>query len=245
MPRSILILGGTHEALKIAELLCNVDGFRIITSLAGRVKNPKTPAGELRLGGFGGVDGLAEYLKNEAIDLLIDVTHPFAENISKNAIAACEQTNIERLHFLRPEWKVEPEDHWISVPDLNKAVEALSENATVFLALGSQHLAPFSKCKNICFIARMIEPPNPTPEFTNLEILIARPSNNLEVEIELLETHHITHIVCRNSGGTGAWQKLLAARKFQLPVIMIERPAAPAGKTFSNVEALIASITGS
>ena len=243
MPRSILILGGTREALKIAEQLCKLDGLRVITSLAGRVKNPKSPAGELRLGGFGGVDGLAEYLKNEAIDLLIDATHPFAKNISKNAVAACEQTNIERLHFLRPEWKPEPEDQWISVLDLDKAVEALPENATVLLALGSQHLTPFSKRKDIRFIARMIEPP--ASEFANLEILIAKPSNNLEAEIELLETNRITHIVCRNSGGTGAWQKLLAARKLKLPVIMIERPTAPAGKTFSSVDALIASITGS
>ncbi|PCI05546.1 MAG: cobalt-precorrin-6A reductase [Hyphomicrobiales bacterium] len=243
MPRSILILGGTHEALKIAELLFAVGDFRVITSLAGRVKKPRTPAGELRLGGFGGVDGLAEYLRNEAIDLLIDATHPFAENISKNAVAACEQTNVERLHFLRPEWKAKPEDHWLSVPGLDKAVEALPENATVFLALGSQHLAPFSKRKDIRFIARMIE--KPTSEFTNLEILIAKPSNILKAEIELLETNRITHIVCRNSGGTGAWQKLLAARKLQLPVIMIERPTPPAGKTFSSVDALIASITGS
>lgn len=245
MPRAILILGGTHEALKIAEQLCKVDGLRIITSLAGRVKNPKTPTGELRLGGFGGVDGLAEYLKNEAIDLLIDATHPFAENISKNAVAACEQANIERLHFLRPKWKAEPEDHWRSVPDLDKAVDALPENATVFLALGSQYLAPFSKRKNIRFIARMIEPPNPLPKFADLEILLAKPSNNLETEIGLLKTNRITHIVCRNSGGTGAWQKLLAARELQLPVIIVERPATPAGKTFSSVEVLIASITGS
>lgn len=243
MPRPILILGGTNEALKIAELLCKVDGLRVITSLAGRVKNPKIPAGELRLGGFGGIDGLAEYLKNEAIDLLIDATHPFAKNISMNAVAACEQTNIERLHFLRSEWNPDPEDHWLSVPDLDKAAEALPENATVFLALGSQHLAPFSNRKDIRFIARMIEPP--ASKFANLEILIAKPSNNLEAEMELLETNCITHIVCRNSGGTGAWQKLLAARKLQLPVIMIERPAAPAGKTFSSVDALITCITGS
>lgn len=243
MPRSILILGGTHEALKIAEQLCNVDGLRVVTSLAGRVKNPKTPAGELRLGGFGGVDGLAQYLEDEAINLLIDATHPFAENISRNAVAACAQTNIERLHILRPEWKPTPEDHWFSVPNLDKAVGALPETATVFLALGSQHLAPFSERKDIRFIARMIEPP--ASEFTNLEILIAKPSNILEAEIELLESNRITHIVCRNSGGTGAWQKLLAARKLQLPVIMIERPTPPAGKTFSSVEALIASITSS
>lgn len=243
MPRTILILGGTHEALKIAELLCNVDGLRVITSLAGRVKNPKTPAGELRLGGFGGVDGLAEYLKNETIDLLVDATHPFAKNISKNAVVACEQTNVERLHFIRPEWKANREDRWLSVPDLAKAVDALPENATAFLALGSQHLVPFSKRKDIRFIARMIEPP--ASDFANLEILIAKPSNDLETEIKLLETNHITHIVCRNSGGIGAWQKLLAARKLQLPVIMIERPATPTGKTFSSVDALIASITGS
>jgi len=198
MPRSILILGGTHEALKIAEQLCKLDGLRVITSLAGRVKNPKTPAGELRLGGFGGVDGLAAYLRNEAIDLLIDATHPFAENISKNAVAACDEASIARLPFLRPEWKSEPEDHWMSVPNLNKAVEALPENSTVFLALGSQHLAPFSKRKDIRFIARMIEPPGPMPEFANMEILIAKPSNNLDAEMKLLQTNNITHIVCRN-----------------------------------------------
>ncbi|MFK5978950.1 MAG: cobalt-precorrin-6A reductase [Rhizobiaceae bacterium] len=243
MPRDILILGGTHEALKIAELLCKVDGLRVITSLAGRVKNPKMPAGELRKGGFGGVAGLVEYLRKETIGLLIDATHPFAENISKNAAAACEQTNITRLHFLRPEWNAEPEDHWLSVSDLNNAVDALPENATVFLALGSQHLASFSKLRNTRFIARMIEPP--ASKFPGLDILIAKPSNNLDTEIELLKTKKITHIVCRNSGGTGAWQKLLAARKLQLSVIMIERPAALAGKTFSSVEALIASITGS
>ena len=242
MLRSILILGGTNEALQLAERLDGIENLRVITSLAGRVKNPRTPKGELRHGGFGGIDGLAEYLKKETIDQLIDATHPFAEQISQNAFAACELSRTKHMQLLRPKWEPEEDDLWISVPDLVTAAETLPKGVIAFLALGSQHLAAFSKPNDVRFIARMIELPNPKPAISNLEILIGKPSSDLEKEIALLRHHKISHLVCRNSGGTGAWQKLLAARKLKLPVIMIERPAAPTGPTFSNIETLFSSI---
>ncbi|MEM1040151.1 MAG: cobalt-precorrin-6A reductase [Pseudomonadota bacterium] len=222
MKQRILILGGTKEATALARAL-HAAGHAVTTSLAGRTKEPKPVSGTVRVGGFGGAEGLAGFLKDNAIDRLIDATHPFAEQISRNAKAAAAAANVPLEQRQRQPWKAQPGDRWQAVPDIAAAMQALPKNARVLLALGSQHIAPFALRRDVHFTVRMIDPPTTPLAFTNHTLVLARPSADPREEEKLLQDNRITHIVCRNSGGTGAYAKIAAARTLNLPVIMIER----------------------
>jgi precorrin-6A/cobalt-precorrin-6A reductase len=242
--RRILILGGTKEANLIAGRLVERPGFDVTTSLAGRTREPKPPAGRLRSGGFGGSEGLAEVLRRERFDLVVDATHPFAERISANAAAACAATGLPLLVLARPRWAPETGDDWLIVPSLETAASAIPAGARVLLALGSQHLNPFSSRGDVRFIVRMVDPPEMPPALPDHQIVLGRPSAAADEEAGLLQRFAVTHIVCRNSGGAGAYAKIEAARRLRLPVIMIDRPVpkADVGLRFSSVEALLAAI---
>ncbi len=219
----ILILGGTREAAALATQLVD-EGHEVVTSLAGRTKEPAPLAGKTRIGGFGGATGLAAYLTQNAIDRLIDATHPFAKQISANAVAAATLANVRLEHHQRPPWKRQPDDHWIEVADIAAATLAIPENARVLLALGAQHIAPFVQRVDVHFVVRMVDKPAQPLPFADHTLLTGRPPLHADSEIEILRTHAITHIVCRNSGGAGAYAKIEAARTLHLPVIMITRP---------------------
>ncbi|MEL6966753.1 MAG: cobalt-precorrin-6A reductase [Pseudomonadota bacterium] len=218
----ILILGGTKEAAALARKLAQ-EGHAVTTSLAGRTKEPKPLAGAVRIGGFGGAEGLQHYLEVEKIDLLIDATHPFAEQISKNARAAARNTSVPLEVRTRPPWRETSGDRWTVVPSLADAVEAIPPNARVLLALGSQHIAPFAARKDVHFIVRMVDPPEQPLTIPRYTLVLGRPSSDPIVEGELLKEHQISHIVCRNSGGVGAYAKIEAARALAMPMIMIGR----------------------
>ncbi|MEO0546975.1 MAG: cobalt-precorrin-6A reductase [Pseudomonadota bacterium] len=222
MKQRILILGGTKEAAALAQEL-HAAGHTVITSLAGRTKEPKPVSGSVRVGGFGGPEGLAQFLNDNAIDRLIDATHPFAEQISRNAKAAAKSAGIPLQQHQRQPWKAQPGDRWQTVPDIATAIQALPENAHVLLALGSQHIAPFATRRDVHFTVRMIDPPAAPLAFNKHTLVLAHPSADTKEEEDLLRKHGITHIVCRNSGGPGAYAKIEAARTLNLPVIMIER----------------------
>ena len=222
MGERILILGGTKEATELAKQLVS-EGHDVTTSLAGRTKEPKPVEGKTRIGGFGGANGLASWISEHNIDRLIDATHPFAENISKNAVKAAKATNVRFEHRQRQPWHQQQGDLWTIAPDLNTARDAIASNATVLLALGSQHIAPFSQREDVHFIIRMIDPPLEHLPFAKHTLLFQRPSPDWEVEATMLKEHKITQIVCRNSGGTGAYAKIEAARHLNLPVIIIDR----------------------
>lgn len=222
MPEKILILGGTREANELASQLV-AEGHDVTTSLAGRTKQPEPPAGKTRIGGFGGADGLEQYLKLEAIDRLIDATHPFARKISANAIAAANEAGIPLEIRTRKPWKPVAGDKWQEVPDLETARDALPTGARVLLALGSQHIDIFKTREDIFFLVRMVDPPGAPLSLPDHELVLGRPSMDRRSEQELLEKRAITHIVCRNSGGKGAYAKIEAARFLRLPVIMVSR----------------------
>ena len=226
----ILILGGTAEARRLAARL---DDHEVITSLAGRTRKPATPAGELRVGGFGGADGLAAYLRQAAIDRVIDATHPFAVEISANAVAGCEQASVPRLALVRPPWRPEPDDRWTEVADAEAAAEALDGYARVFLAVGRQGLAPFAKCCDIAFVVRVVELPDTLP-LADATVVIGRGPFALADEQALLAEHAIDVLVAKNAGGDRA--KLEAAREAGIPVILIARPAPPPGPRVETVE---------
>lgn len=224
MSETVLILGGTREAAELAaEIVRDHPGWRVITSLAGRTKEPKPVAGEVRTGGFGGAEGLAAFLERERVTRLIDATHPFANRISANAKAAATLACVPLDIRTRKPWQREPGDDWTEVASLEEARDALPSGARVLLALGSQHIAPFETRADVHFVVRMVDPPAEPLALPDHEIVTGLPGRTAEKEAALFERHAITRIVCRNSGGKGAYAKIEAARKLGLPVIMIAR----------------------
>lgn len=221
-PEKILILGGTREAAELARELAS-QGLDVTTSLAGRTKEPAPVEGKLRIGGFGGAEGLAAYLTKEDFTRVIDATHPFAKTISANAVKACDIAALPLDIRTRAPWQKQPGDLWTEVATLEDAAKALPQNARVLLALGRQYLDAFLKRTDCHFVIRMVDPPESALPFANHEILTAKPSSDPNEEAALFRSHAITHIVCRNSGGDGAYAKIVAARGMGLPVVMVGR----------------------
>ena len=219
----ILILGGTKEASELALSLVE-EGHDVTTSLAGRTLSPDPVAGEIRVGGFGGPEKMAKWLLDHRIEMLIDATHPFAKQISKNAKLAAEIANIPLEFKYRLPWEKQQRDNWIEVNSETEACDKIPANARVLLALGSQHIDVFSKRLDVFFLVRMIDPPMTALPFEQLELHLGKPHENWEDEANFLTDKKISHIVCRNSGGTGAYAKIEAARNLRLPVIMIKQP---------------------
>ena len=240
--KSVLILGGTREAAEIAGRLLELYDWRVISSLAGRTRSPQTPAGETRIGGFGGSTGLAEFLATETIDLLVDATHPFATNISRNAVAAAERTATPLIRLERPRWEKARGDVWTGVRSEQEACAAIPANARAFLALGRQHVDAFAGRDDVHFVLRMVDPPDTPLPFAGCDLLLGRPGENVEAETAVLRDHGITHLVCRNSGGRASYAKIVAARNRDIPVIMIERPESPRGQSVPTVDALMDAI---
>ncbi|MBU4531082.1 MAG: cobalt-precorrin-6A reductase [Hoeflea sp.] len=221
---TILILGGTREATELARDLVSANpGARIITSLAGRTKEPAPLAGEVRTGGFGGAEGLADYIRANGVTRLIDATHPFARQISLNAVEAARITGVALDIRTRNPWAREPGDDWIEVETLEAARDAIPPRARVLLALGSQHIGVFASREDVHFVVRMIDRPETPLDLHDHALVLGRPGDTAAVEAMLLVAHSITHIVCRNSGGPAAYAKIEAARQLGLPVIMVSR----------------------
>jgi precorrin-6A/cobalt-precorrin-6A reductase len=224
---TVLILGGTHEARQLAERLALIGGLHAVSSLAGRVKNPALPAGEVRIGGFGGVSGLAGWLNAQRAAAVIDATHPFAEGISANAAAACAQTGTPLLSLVRPPWTAGAQDIWhdaASLADAARMLPSLGERA--FLTTGRQGLAAFASLDRMWFLIRCVDPPSgPLPPAH--ELVLARGPYDAAAELDLMGRHRIDVLVTKNSGGELTEGKLAAARGLGLPVLMVSRPPLP------------------
>ncbi|MBK1718188.1 cobalt-precorrin-6A reductase [Thiocystis violacea] len=229
MKPSLLILGGTTEAYALADVLAARDDLRLISSLAGRTTNPRLPAGETRIGGFGGPEGLATYLREQDIRAVIDVTHPFASRMGWNAVEGCRSADVPLLRLERPAWMPEPGDRWESVESWGRAVEVLrqGEARRVLLAVGRQELDHFAGLDAIWFLIRLVTRPDPLPAFPSAEWRLSRGPFDLADERALLDTQAIDTIVCKNSGGEATAAKLIAARERGIRVIMLQRPARP------------------
>ena len=239
--RSVLILGGTQEAAALAARLAPRSDLRVITAFAGRTQQPEPVAGEWRIGGFGGADGLAAFLGDEGIDVLVDATHPFATTISSHATEAARRTGIERLLLLRPPWQAEKDDLWQPVRTLEQARDAIPSASRVLLALGRQHIGTFAARDDVFFLIRMVDPPAETLPFKQMELVLGKPGTR-EQEAAMLRTYDIDRVVCRNSGGSASFGKIAAARQLSVPVIMVQRPPLPPGRTFETVEEVAAAI---
>ncbi len=241
-PARVLILGGTGEAFEIALRLATRTDLQIISSLAGRVSHPKQPEGIVRIGGFGGVDGLTSYLIQEDIAAVIDATHPFAAVISRNAAEACQGLGLPLIAFARPPWVKTKGDRWYEVADMESAAAFVaSQKGRVFLTIGRQALGAFKLCKDTWFLIRAVEKPEEALPPDALLILDRGPFD-LEHELQLLRDHTIDYVVSKNSGGSATYSKIEAARKLGIPVVMIRPPSKHHGKTCERIDEVLTSL---
>jgi len=227
---TVLILGGTGEARALAGILDDA-GARFLSSLAGRVSRPRLPVGPVRIGGFGGPGGLAEYLRADGIRAVVDATHPFAAGISANAAVACRRADVPLLRLQRPGWSGEPAaDRWIWVDGHRQAAEAaLCREGTVFLTTGRQTLAGFTgPLRRRTVLVRVVEPLDVAvpPTWTVLE---SRGPYGLGAERALMREHGVRVLVTKDSGGAMTRAKLDAADELGAAVVVVRRPSAPAG----------------
>ena len=240
MPR-ILILGGTTEARTLGERLARRGGLDVTLSLAGRTASPVPHAVPVRVGGFGGVAGLADYLAKERIDALIDATHPFANIISANAAAAARQTAVPFIALRRPPWTTIAGDRWIDVGDAAAAVSAIGEKPRrVFVALGRNELKPFATAPQHFYLIRSVDPVDPPLPVPFATYVTARGPFSEANDRALMSEHAIEVVIAKNSGGSAAYGKIAAARALGIDVIMLRRPAAPAAPAVETVDDAIA-----
>lgn len=224
---NILILGGTTEASALAHAIA-ATGLRAVLSYAGRVATPRAQPVPVRIGGFGGVAGLAAYLRTHAVTHLVDATHPFAAQMSANAVTAAAATGVPLIALTRPAWTPVAGDIWQPVPDLAGAVTALGgERRRVMLALGRMHVAAFAAQPQHHYLLRFVDPPTRIPPLPDHHLVVDRGPFSVDGDTALLRTHAIDLVVCKNAGGTGAAAKLAAARALGVPVVMIDRPVLP------------------
>ncbi len=240
--RKILILGGTGDARALATHLLEL-GHDVMTSIAGVTENPRLPPGRVRTGGFGGEEGLFQFLVDEQFDVLVDATHPFACIISANGHRAAERARIGYVRFERPAWEPQPGDRWKIVPALDIAVRSLAHEACALVTIGRKELGAFTGRGDVRVVARMIEPPEMELP-ANWRLILARPPFTVEQEIELMSAEGVSVVVTKNSGGRATAAKLEAARRLSVPVIMIDRPVKPPAPTAATVEAIAELVGG-
>lgn len=241
----LLILGGTAEARHLAERATADFDQRlgVTTSLAGRTRNPAAVAGAVRRGGFGGSEGLAAYLRDASVDLVIDATHPFATRISAAAISACRTLGVPLLALSRPRWAPQPGDHWIEVASAAEAAALVPTlGPRVFLTIGHSALAAFAGIDRAHFVVRMVDPPAAALPLPSYELILARGPFTVAAERLIMERHAIDVLVAKASGGGAVAPKLEAARGLGIPVILLRRPEGERGERVERIEDALAWI---
>ncbi|WP_264212821.1 cobalt-precorrin-6A reductase [Leisingera thetidis] len=236
----ILLLGGTTEASALARTLAEA-GADAVFSYAGRTAKPVSQPLPTRVGGFGGVEGLEAYLRGEGIARVVDATHPFAAQMSTNAVHACEAAGVKLCAFERPVWQPEEGDQWVHAGSIEDAAKALPDApARVFLAIGKQNLAQFAAKPQHHYLLRLVDEPQAPLPLPHATVEIARGPFDVAGDTALMQRQGITHVVAKNAGGAGAAAKLTAARSLGLPVIMIGRPQVPARPVLGSVAEVMA-----
>jgi precorrin-6A/cobalt-precorrin-6A reductase len=245
MALKVLILGGTTEASALARAIAGDARLAPLLSLAGRTTSPRPQPIPVRVGGFGGIDGLVTFLRREAIDAVVDATHPYADQMSTHAVAACKEIGVPLASLVRPEWQREGGDRWQVVTDTEAAAGALgTEPCRVFLSLGRQDLHAFARAPQHHYLARLIERPDQATLPPDLRLLQTRGPYDRADEERLLREERIEVVVSKNAGGSATYAKIEAARALGLPVVMVARPHKPAGVVMMDVEACVAWLHG-
>jgi len=241
-PLRLLILGGTSEASALAAALAGRRDIAPILSLAGRTTSPKPTPIPTRIGGLGGDEGLRKYLSDNAIDVVIDATHPFAEQISANAALACAATRVPLLVFTRPPWRREPGDDWIEVDAIEAAVDALgTERRTVLLTQGRLQLAAFARAQHR-YIVRAIDRPAEIDALPGAKLILARGPFALADEERLMREEGVELLVTKNSGGAATYPKIEAARRLGVTVVIVRPPSPPNAETATELPYALAWI---
>ena len=240
MMERILLLGGTREARELAGWLATRDDITATLSLAGVTSAPPDPGIPMRIGGFGGAEGLAAYLEAQSITTLIDATHPFASTISANAARATAMTGSRRLVLWRPSWQAGSEDRWQEFGAWDDLISAIPDGALVFAAAGQDGMRALGQQTRFDILARALKKPEGLAP--HIGFLKGLPGQSADAEEALFRQERITHLVAKNAGGTSSEAKLIAARRLGLPVLLLARPAPPSGDLFPDVEAIIAAL---
>ncbi|MDQ1080707.1 cobalt-precorrin-6A reductase [Pseudoroseomonas cervicalis] len=226
----VLLLGGTGEATGLARALAEDNRYQVTVSLAGITRAPRPLPLPTRLGGFGGAGGLADYLRAERIQALLDATHPFAARITANAAQAAGATGAPLLRLHRPAWMPGAGDDWTEHPDMPSLAAALGDTPRrVLLTIGQKELAAFRAAPWHHYVIRSVDPPDPALLPPRAEVLTATGPFALEEERALLRRHGIERIASKNSGGAATAAKLVAARELGVPVHLLARPPLPPG----------------
>jgi precorrin-6A/cobalt-precorrin-6A reductase len=240
----ILLLGGTTEASLVAKAIADA-GLAGVYSYAGRTEAPMGQPIHMRVGGFGGVAGLQAYLKVEGISHVIDATHPFAAQMSANAVAACEAEAVSLIALERAPWVAGEGDRWTPVPDLKAAVTALSgPPRRVFLAIGRQHIEPFAAQPQHNYLLRLVDAPTGPLPLPHAQVVVARGPFDVAGDTALMRDHGTELVLAKNAGGKGAVAKIAAARALGLPVMMIDRPVLPPRRVAHSVAGVMAWLNG-
>ncbi|MEV6983287.1 cobalt-precorrin-6A reductase [Sphaerisporangium sp. NPDC051017] len=243
MRGGVLVLGGTGEARRLASELVRDPGVRVVSSLAGRVTDPRLPEGEVRVGGFGGPDRMAAWLREHGIRAVIDATHPFAERITASAVRATAEARVPLLVLRRPGWRQDAGDDWRWVASLDEAAAVLPAlGRRVFLTTGRQGLAAFAGADGLWFLIRTVDPPEP-PMPAHHHLVLDRGPYTVDGERALMREHRVDVLVTKDSGGTMTRAKLTAARDLALPVVVVRRPPLPETAALDTVDTVEAALT--
>ena len=234
----VLVLGGTGEARALAAGLV-AENIPVISSLAGRVAEPRLPVGAVRIGGFGGAAGLRTWLRDNAIRVVVDATHPFASGISANAAAATHDLALPLVRLCRASWSPGDGDTWVRVPDIHSAARHLDgRQARVFLTTGRQDVDAFAENTSAWFLIRVVDPPQ-TAMPMHHKVIRSRGPYRLSDETALMREHGIDVLVTKNSGGDMTRAKLDAARTLGIEVVMVDRPSEPATRAVEDAEVAV------
>ncbi|MDO6590685.1 cobalt-precorrin-6A reductase [Loktanella sp. D2R18] len=218
---TLLILGGTGDARRIAQSLQGADA---IISLAGATRAPEPLSLPTRIGGFGGDEGFRAFLRDNHITAVLDATHPFADNITQRTARICAKLNLPYLQMLRPGWVAEPGDDWTEITREEDAVDHIPLGSVVFLGTGRQTLNRFANLTGREVICRQIDPPKGPFPFAGGRFLVGRPPFSVEAEMQLFSALRATHLVVKNAGGAASRTKLTAANHLGIRVLMVARP---------------------
>jgi precorrin-6A/cobalt-precorrin-6A reductase len=238
---TVLILGGTSEAAALDQHLAEqAPDIRAIISLAGHTVDPRPSNLPVRIGGFGGIEGLRRYLVEEGIVAVVDATHPFAAVMPFHAEAACKAENVPLLAIRREPWVQQPGDRWCCVPDIQAAVAALgNEPRKVFLTVGRLELPAFADAPQHRYLVRAIEPIGDRLPVHDVKVIQQRGPFDADDEEDLMRREGVEVLVSKNSGGDATAGKLVAARRLGLPVIMVERPPKPEVESVAHIDQVL------
>jgi precorrin-6A/cobalt-precorrin-6A reductase len=242
MTHRVLILGGTTESRELAaRLAASRRKLDIVLSLAGRTSEPLQYPVPLRIGGFGGPSGLADYISERRIELLIDATHPFAAQMSRNAALAAAATRVPFFALCRPAWRQADGDRWTEAASVAHGVASLGNTSRrVFVTLGRQELAPLVGATHHSYVVRSVDPVDPPIEVPQAHYILDRGPFGLAAERKLLTDHRIDAVLAKNSGGDATYAKIEAARELGIEVVLVRRPPRDRVETVETVTEAVA-----